>query len=177
MATMMKVCVLLLLRGDRASRQTVDVQAAFKLVPLHCFVQAERSWRIPGNVALLSTTNGTQVGSSNLSRCAQHHPQGVCCASPSLRSTRRASRAMVLTRAEGGQGGAATEQENKGIQIDINKIPPLVWEEDKETLRDLMAFSGPAPEVRAGRHWLLVQCKMVPLMGACSRHVCVRVRA
>jgi len=58
---------------------------------------------------------------------------------------------MVLTRAEGGQGGAATEQENKGIQIDINKIPPLVWEEDKETLRDLMAFSGPAPERINGR--------------------------
>ncbi|KAF5836964.1 early light-inducible protein [Dunaliella salina] len=58
---------------------------------------------------------------------------------------------MVLTRAEG-QGEAATEQEeNKGIQIDINKIPPLVWEEDTETLRDLMAFSGPAPERINGR--------------------------
>jgi len=60
----------------------------------------------------------------------------------------------VVTRAEGeGSAGAAAQpqEENKGVQIDLSKIPPLIWEEDKETLRDLMSFSGPAPEVSAGR--------------------------
>eukprot|EP00955_Chlamydomonas_euryale_P116816 366441-Chlamydomonas_euryale.AAC.14 len=50
-------------------------------------------------------------------------------------------RAAVVPRAV----SSDVEKSNASAAVPV-KIAPLVWEEDKETPKQLMAFSGPAPE-------------------------------
>ncbi len=57
-----------------------------------------------------------------------------------------------------GQAVARAASGDNGVLAEKPVIPQLSWYTDGETIRDVFAFAGPAPEVLQGRGALLCAC-------------------
>ena len=72
--------------------------------------------------------------------CCLGHRNGI----PPLSSLRQPHRMQRSSRLR----VRAAEESNNASKVDVKKLGVIPFEMDDETFQDVMAFAGPAPEVR-----------------------------